>query len=168
MKVLKMLVVASLVAFLVSCSSPTQSTSQQTQFSATVDYDQSLVASIAAGKYNKISPSIEGFPAEAGGQVNVVFKLVRFNFRISTMSAIAGIDSQGLRPATLKELLAFGAKYPEEQRIRPIIELGTGGPCRYCPPEAAFLNGNAEMRGLDNLCMDNSWDTCFCFLAVPK
>jgi hypothetical protein len=166
MKAWKMFLVA-IAAILISCSSrfPTET---GPQFSAIVNYDQSLADDIAAGKYDKVLSNIENFPTEGSGQTSVNFTLVHFNCWISTTSAAASIDSQGLRQATLQELLAFGAKYPDEQRGRCIVELGTFGPCQYCPPTIAYLYGNPTMRGISAQCVDTQLDTICCFLAVRK
>ncbi|MFZ2664225.1 MAG: hypothetical protein WAX66_02595, partial [Patescibacteria group bacterium] len=51
--------------------------------------------------------------------------LINFKRYISSEDAISEMDKYGLRPATLKELLSFGFKYPNEQKKNPIVALGS-------------------------------------------
>lgn len=97
-------------------------------FTATVDYGKRLSAVIKAGKYDWVNSDIteKNFPAtREEGTEEVAFELVHFNRVISSDGALAEMYKVGLRPATLEELLAFGAKYPEEQRKYPVVALGS-------------------------------------------
>jgi undecaprenyl-diphosphatase len=56
---------------------------------------------------------------------NLIGKLFHFNRDISSEDAIAEMDKDGFRPATLAELLALGEAQPELQKQFPIIALSS-------------------------------------------
>lgn len=89
--------------------------------------DQSLAEAIEAGKYDWKNDNItvKNFPPSANdiGEKDVV--LFHFNRDISSDDVIAEMDKAGYRPATLRELLALGARYPKLQKEFPIIALGS-------------------------------------------
>lgn len=139
-------------------------------YSLVVDYSKSLSEMIAAGKYDWVNDDITAkhFPVMGNGQAEIVPQLVHFNRSISSDTAIAELNSRGLRPATLPELLAFGAKYPELQRQFPIVALGSvwvrlsGSRCVAC------LHGVGVERDLGPSWCGDGWHDGCRFLAVPK
>ena len=109
-------------------------------FPVTVDYTQTLAQMIAAGNYDSVDsgitdkhfplPSIPtGLPLSTGSgqatKADLKLRLFYINRSINSNDTIAELKQKGLRPATLPELLAFGATYPEEQRKYPIVALGS-------------------------------------------
>ena len=96
-------------------------------FKVTVDYSKTLEQMIADGKYDWKNSDIKAknFPLNGQGTTAVNIELVHFNRNIESDTALAELDKMGLRPATLPELLAFGAKYPDKQREFPIVALGS-------------------------------------------
>lgn len=86
-----------------------------------------LSTAIAAGKYGYVNSSItyDDFPEPdcKSGQVDV--SLVSMNRSSRTSEILAEMERQGLRPATLSELLALGAYYPDLQRQSWIMALGS-------------------------------------------
>lgn|GEM_PF-1826592 len=93
----------------------------------TVDYDQSLAQMIAADKFDLVHHQItwRHFRVRGIGQVNLDAVLVRFNSRLTGQEALAKLEKNNLRPATIAELLAFGVKYPDKQRTQAIVALGS-------------------------------------------
>ncbi|KKR48343.1 MAG: hypothetical protein UT86_C0007G0022, partial [Candidatus Magasanikbacteria bacterium GW2011_GWC2_40_17] len=86
----------------------------------------------------------------------------------STDEVLAEMDRHGLRPALYEELLAFGAKYPDEQRQFPIIALGSvwrgfGGRLRV-----AYLSRGGSERSLSLYWFGGDWNGFCRFLAVRK
>ena len=96
-------------------------------FTFIVDYSRSLKDSITAGSYNWVNDDIteEHFPAkpEEQGTKEQSFTLYHFGKDTESDWVIAQMDKDGKRPATIRELLAFGEKNPELQRQFPIIAL---------------------------------------------
>jgi hypothetical protein len=125
---------------------------------------------IEAGKYYWINPSItaEHFPITGHRKENVEVHLIHFNRIIKSAEEIAELDRMGLRPATLVELLAFGAKYPDVQMQFPIIALGSvwrnPDGFRVVPG----LWGDSDKRSLSLHWCEYEWENCDRFLAVRK
>jgi len=140
----------------------------------TVDYDMPSDQMIAAGNYDShfnISASdIKNFTVTNSGKIEVLFQLVNFNDHpIESADVLTELDALGLRPATLQEMLAFGAKLPEIQRQFPIIALGSvykqaSSGYSYVP----CLDGDTDRRVLHMEKYLNVWYIYYRFLAVPK
>lgn len=94
-----------------------------------VDYGQTLQQMIANGKYDCTNSDINASnfpPTQRNGQQNVVIELVHFGWVIESSDAVLEeFEVRDLRVATLPELLAFGATYPEKQREFPVVALGS-------------------------------------------
>jgi len=85
----------------------------------------SLADAIKAGKYDYVGDVDEGrFPSSDSDWGKKEIVLFRFN-RISGAVAIAEMNKEGYRPATLRELLALGAKYYPLQWAYEIVALGS-------------------------------------------
>jgi len=82
---------------------------------------------IAAGQYDSYNRDInsENFPIKESGSLEVNLEFVHLGRNATTDEVEAELDKHGLRPATLAELLAFGAKYPDVQREFPVIASGS-------------------------------------------
>jgi hypothetical protein len=95
------------------------------QFS--VDYGRSLDDSLHAGSYSwvyyQVNPT--NFPSSESGQASLTAVLVDMASADDVNRIISAQASAGRRPATLKELLAFGEAYPEIQARLPVIALGS-------------------------------------------
>ena len=78
------------------------------------------------------------------------------------------LEKLGLRPATLPELLAFGATYPNKQRKFPIVALGSvwryWEGYRFVP----YLWENGARRDLGLGWLERGWDAYYRFAAVRK
>ncbi len=132
-----------------------------------VDYTKSLATIIAEGKYDWVNENITeaNFPNSASGTVSVIAEIVHFNRAISSHSAVAELAKMGLRPATIWELLAFGAKYPDIQRSFWIVALGSS-----CKVDGKYYVGKLLSLGSKRRAnLDRcgaGWDTHYRFLAV--
>lgn len=139
-------------------------------YSVTVDYTIPLADMVAAGKYDWVNSEItaEHFPTKGEGRVEVKISLACFNRVMESNEVITELDKLGLRPATLPELLAFGAKYPDVQRGFPVVALGSvwrdadgsrGVPC---------LSGDGSERLLSLDWFGDRWGGRYRFAAVSK
>lgn len=141
-------------------------------FKVTVDYSRSLAEMIASGKYSWVHSEITEkhfplpkIPAGVSAKLDLNLELVHVKRYISSNDAIAELKRRGMRPTIPPELLAFGKKYPEEQRKSPIVALGSvwrhwgGGrvPCLW---------GVANGRYMDLDWYGDDWNGYYRFLAV--
>lgn len=139
-------------------------------YSAIVDYNMSLADIIKVGKYDWVNDDItaKNFPITGSGKVEVSLELVHLNKSVSTEDVLAHMEANGLRPATLVELLAFGAKYPELQREFPICALGSSWVLRDGSRYVPYLGRDDSKRFLNLRWFDYDWDGYGRFLAVRK
>jgi hypothetical protein len=138
-------------------------------FSLTVDYDISLADMVAAGDYHYIYPLIieEHFPV-GWGERDIESFLVHLHSPTSSDNIVTELERHDLRPATLPELLAFGAQQSPQGQF-PILALGS----TWNDPEdhrrAVRILGNPGDRRLD-LVWDHGveWYQLYRFLAIQK
>lgn len=135
----------------------------------TVDYSLTLEEMIALGQYDWKNDDITAgrFPVKGKGKKEVVGELVKYESTMSSEAVLADLDKNGLRPATIEELLAFGAAFPELQRKFPIVALGSiaevdGGRGMAC------LGRGDSKRYLRLRWFDRGWFAHCRFLAVRK
>ncbi len=139
-------------------------------YPVTVNYDLSLAGMIKAGRYDWVSSDIteKHFPLVGSGTRETITELVRFNKDMGSDDVLRELDRRGLRPATIEELLAFGARYPELQRQFPIVALGSiwrhDLDRRYVP----CLWGGSDERSLCLNWFEFGWRDDYRFLAVRK
>ncbi len=135
----------------------------------TVDYRQSLKAMIQAGHYDWVNSDIteKHFPV-ASGPTEVSIELIHFDRAMTSEEVLAELDRRGLRPATLPELLAFGAKYPQKQREFPIVALASVWRYWVGGRRVPYLWSNAVERSLDLDWLDLRWGAHCRFAAVRK
>lgn len=140
----------------------------------TVNYDRSVEDGVVAGKYDWTnSDTTSGhFPSNEIGTKEVSVELVHFGRDMTTDEVLSKLDKTGLRPATLKELLALGEGHPDLQREFPIVALGSvwqdlwQDPFgrRYC----AYLHGLVSKRSLSLTWVVSWWRGRCRFAAVRK
>jgi len=101
--------------------------SKRQVFKILVDFRKTLQEAIQAGKYDWVNSDItqDHFPVQGGVQKEVEAVLFHFNRIVTSDQAISEMEKQGFRPATIEELLALGASYPELQKQFPILALGS-------------------------------------------
>jgi|SRR3989338_7706254 len=135
-----------------------------------VDYGQTLQQMIANGKYDYANSDITSgnFPTTANdGKQEVVVELAHFGRDMESDAVLKKFEARGLRAATLPELLAFGATYPEKQREFPIVALGSVRR-RDVDRVVPYLNGDGSKRLLYLSWIDNRWNGRCRFAAVRK
>lgn len=128
----------------------------------------SLADMVAAGKYDWTNGDVndDHFPPSVSNATEVV--LIHFNRVISTKDAERELDEQGLRPATLPELLALGVSHPELQLQFPIVALGTVWSDRGGNRGVASLGQDGSERYLYLHWFGHVWDENCRFAAVRK
>lgn len=111
---------------------------------------------------------IDGCPGTSIEMREVEFVYVHLDRDASDADVLAEHERQGVRPATLPELLAFAAKYPDEQRKFPIVARGSVALLRGYRHVAYLFCGGRGRR----LCLywfdDCDWGRRCRFLAVRK
>lgn len=100
------------------------------EFSLIIDYTKTLEQLISEGKYGKNHPEIndKNFPISlemTGKKMEISGKLFHFNRSISSDDVIFEMDKAGFRQATIRELLALGALFPDLQRQFTIVALNS-------------------------------------------
>ena len=138
-----------------------------------VNFSLSLVDMISAGNCDWKNENIteDKFPVKGEGQVEFEDTIFHFDRSISSEDAAAQIiaadPENPWEPAKIENLLAYGAKTPEEQRKFPIVGLGSVGEvlgARFVP----FLSWYDSGRFLYLYYWRGVWFVCFRFLAVRK
>jgi len=140
-------------------------------YKVVVDYAMSLPDMIAAGRYDWTNRDItaENFPFSGEGQKKVDLELIHLNRDASTKEVLEELDRRDLRPGTIEELLALGAKYLELQKKFPIIAFGSVWRVPNGGRVVLYLYWSGIERSLD-LDDDDArrWDDDCRFLAVRK
>ncbi len=142
-------------------------------FPLRVDPSKSYNDLITAGYYDQIDPEInsQNFPVQSADTTKnlVVAKLFRFEDPISGPSAVKKIKQAGYRPATMAELLTFGATYPEIQKFLPIVALGTTCPDKKLPADLVpILGSDNNERIIYTDWFETSRDQSYYFLGIKK
>lgn len=143
----------------------------QNIFSIVVDYSKSLAEMITSGNYDSKNSDIteENFPGKRNkGTEEVRLELIHLNRVISSKKALSEFDRMGFRAGTLPELLAFGAKYPDEQRKYPVVGLGSVSRRLDGGRGVAGLGRDGSGRSLGLGWFGGSWGPGCRFLAVRK
>lgn len=141
---------------------------QAFSYHVTVDYSRSVEQLVNDGKYDWSNSSITGgnFPSTEKGKTQVEIYLVSFDHYVSSEQAIKEMSAQGLRPATLKELLSLGIDHPDLQRNGTIVALGS---TRRYPSDGSYvpyLGRRGSGRYLGLIWWDGYWDSEWRFAAV--
>lgn len=138
-------------------------------FAITVDYRQSLEKMVKSGHYDWTNNDInsKNFPIQKGETVEIETQLVHFDKNMGSDAVIAELDKMGLRPATIAELLVFGAKYPDKQKEFPIVALGSVSMV-HGDRGVACLDFSDGERDLSLHWFGIDWNAFYRFLAVRK
>jgi len=138
-----------------------------------VDYRRPFKKSVAAGCYDNIDSNIteNHFPTKAyeREKKEVSFRLFHFYRNIQTDDAIQKMKEEGYRPATMRELLAFGEANPELQMKFIIIALNAN--FEDCLGDECFVCLNCLDSGervLESTIFDSGWCIDCRFLGVAK
>ncbi len=140
-------------------------------FLLTVDYDVPLAELVAAGHYDYVSPDIteEHFSVRRG-EPNIESFVVHLSRPTPTDNVVNELERHDLRPATLPELLAFGAQYPNPKHEFPVLALGS----IWDDPENGYRRAVRILEHPGDRRLDLTWDhgaewnQLYHFLAVQK
>ncbi|TES96483.1 hypothetical protein E3J85_01095 [Patescibacteria group bacterium] len=165
--------ILAVVLILPGCSSFSPRVEVSKACPVRVDYSLSLAEMIDAGHYDWVNEDIFSYPFVAGdpsdyhGQEEVQLYLVRFGRQISSDDVYMELDKIDLRPATIAELLALGAKYFRERQKHPVVALGS---ILHSPDygHVASLERYYLERHLSLYYFYPGWHYGCCFLAAPK
>lgn len=147
--------------------------SSEPAYPLAIDYGQDLATMVQAGNYDYAHPDITdrnfpvGAPAPAG-EAKVEAVLVHFDRSMSSQQVLDELGRRGLRPATMVELLAFGAQHPDSQRRFPIVALGSVWASRGGYRYVGCLWESPGCRELGLAWFDRGWGAFCRFLAVRK
>lgn len=139
-------------------------------FLITIDYSLSLIQMIKLGHYDWVDSDIteKKFPFEGSGKKEAEIVLVHLNKVASTDEVFRELDRRNLRPAKIEELLAFAAKFPEEQRKYPVVALGAvwqdSSGSHYC----LYLYESASERSLHLRWLPGDWVDYARFASLSK
>lgn len=141
-----------------------------------VNYSRSIEDSVKAGCYNRTATDITdvNFPSTETGEREVETAMFQFGCTMSSKAIEAEMDKVGYRPATMKELLAYGEKNPNEQRKSSIIGLGSVAKPRNhrvvgsLVSDVGSLVSDVDWRLADLECCGFDWSGLSCFLGVRK
>ena len=136
-----------------------------------IDYSDSFQQRLDAGRYDWKNSDIteKHFPVKGEGRIQIDLDLMHFDRRMKTENVLAAIEAQGYRPATIEELLAFGATYSELQREFPIVALGAVWQRGHGDRRVATLCKDRDRRHLDfSLYYGGAWESHYRFLVVRK
>ena len=106
------------------------------------------------------------FQADEMHQSEVILK--HFDKDMSTEAVLKALDADGLRPATMSELLELGIRYPELQKQFPIVALGSVWRCPSGGRYVGCLCCYVGQRKLSLDWVDGDWDDGCRFAAVRK
>ncbi|MBU1202933.1 hypothetical protein KKH39_02740 [Patescibacteria group bacterium] len=124
---------------------------------------------VRRGNYDWTNSNINDdyFTADAPHEANIIiFK--HFGEDMSTKAVLKALDDDGLRPATMSELLELGICYPELQKQFPIVALGSISQDPYGDRSVGFLYSVDGQRELGLDWIDDDWYDHFRFAAVRK
>ncbi len=139
-------------------------------YTLTINYSRSVEDGVKAGKYDWSNSDITSshFSSDEVGTKEVSIELIHFGRNMETNEVLSELDKMELRPATLKELLAFGEKYPNLQRKFPIIALGSVWQYPDGNRRCAHLGGRDSERNLNLRWLVRRWNDHCRFAAVRK
>ena len=126
--ILKMSVLAAMSILICSCLSENQLKEIVSQrYHITIDYDQSIEELIKAGRYYRAYSEITSgkFPTNETGTRGLMVTLVRLDGNSTIQQVLAAQAKNGLRPASIRELLTFGKGYAEILNKVSIVAFGS-------------------------------------------
>jgi len=139
-------------------------------YKTTVDYSLSIKKLVSLGNYDwKNNDIIDGrFSSQKSGKKEVEIVLLGSKKNITFEDVIKKMESEGLRYATLKELLALGIQYPDIQRKDLVVALGSLWYDSCGDIRVPCLDGDDSGRELNLNWWDAGWDPCWLFACVAS
>lgn len=108
-----------------------------------VQYDQTIESAVRSGGYGWAHSEItsEYFPKTESGRQQLDLVIIPIARHEDVQSLVSGLRGRGYRPASLRELLAFGEQYPDVQKESALIGFGTawdGGGWKARPQQESW------------------------------
>ncbi len=130
-----------------------------------VNYTLTVEAMVALGKYELANPDVARlFSVRPTYHPHQELRLFGFSRSIKADTATEQFEGRGFRMGTFEELLAFGASYPDIQRTRRIIALGSISHNGLI----VGLSGSSDIRHLFLSEVDGWWPPGTYFLGVQS
>lgn len=141
----------------------------ETEQFLSVEADLSFEERVTRGQYGWRNSDLteKRFPVTAEQVGDWEWKLFHFDRDISSEEAIWLMKEDGFEPAQIGHILAFGEKYPEEQRKFPIIGLDSVAEVGLDRNVPALWN-DAGLRELILFWFDGDWVRDYRFLGVRR
>ncbi len=138
-----------------------------------INYDQTVEQLIEAGKFDKVDDRVTSrhFPSNEKGVAEMLVYLMNFGFtHINSEDIVKEMDRQGLRPATLKELLALRVAQPKLQQPYgyKIVALGSICPNSGQPRTPTLYSGESYHHLYLECWANHDWNFSWHFAAVRK
>ena len=139
-------------------------------YSVVINFGKTVEQMKDDGHYDWSNSNInsQNFPLSGEGTVNVTLELVHLNRLASSQDVLDHLEANGMRPATVEELLMFGVTYPDIQREFPIVCLGSSWVDPDGDRDVPYLRRDGSERDLDLFWLGNDWNGICRFLAVRK
>ena len=143
------------------------------EFEIVVDFTMTLEQMVAAGKYDWKNDDIiaKQFSVAGDGRIECEARLFHFERSIAAEDPERAIREAvpvgQWEPAKIEHLLAFGARYPDEQRKNPIVCLGSVSNSEvFGRRHVPYLYRRVLGRSLHLDWYSNGWHSFYRFLAV--
>lgn len=123
---------------------------------------------VKVGNYDWSNNDVNDQHFQADQSHGVEITLRHFDKAMNTDAVLKALDAEGLRPATISELLALGIQFPELQRQFPIIALGSFWRDSFAYRHVGCLRSDGGERRLSLYWFSFDWNDCWRFAAVRK
>jgi hypothetical protein len=115
-------------------------------YTVQVDYSAGLDRALGAGHYSWVNSQVipSNFAGSEAGQATLSAVLVPFPPKADQGYVLGSPAVAGMRPATLRELLAFGQAYPGVQEKLPVLALGSSASLEVVTYDHVPVNGGTQ------------------------
>jgi len=144
-------------------------------FPVTVNSELSRLEMITAGQYDEVHADVSSkqFLNTSCNETKVEIQLIHFGKHMDSDEVLQQLEQLGLRPATLAELLAFGAMYFNKQKKYDIAALGSTWLIDQDNQGVTYLTACRTAAGrviriVDLVWTPRKWESDFRFAAVAK
>ncbi len=131
-------------------------------------YGHGINELVRQGRYDYANTNIRDGNFQPDQMHQTEFFLRHFGKVMSTDAVLRALDKDGLRPATMPELLEFGIYQPEVQTYFPIVALGSAWQNRDGMLRVGCLDCSCGQRILSLQFFNDDWGSSHRFAAVRK
>jgi len=137
-----------------------------------LDYEAGFEVLLRAGQFVRCHPSITAKhfrPQRRGlGRVSRDALLVKFGMEMLPEHVLLELAREGCRVGDICELLTLGTQHPKEQRMGPIVALGSVWVNRFGTAHVPYLYYICQRRGIRPGLNDHWWSAQCRFLAFSQ